>query len=77
MDDVGTIGTARTGAAAGDVSVRLDGVSKHFGTFVAVDDVDLDVQRGEFFSLLGPSHAESRTIRLENRGTVISTSTRP
>jgi ABC-type glutathione transport system ATPase component len=43
------------GAPSGDVSVRLDGVSKHFGAFVAVDAVDLDVGRGEFFSLLGPS----------------------
>jgi putative spermidine/putrescine transport system ATP-binding protein len=61
VDEVATIGTAPTGAPAGDVSVRLDGVSKHFGSFVAVDGVDLDVRRGEFFSLLGPSGSGKTT----------------
>ena len=32
------------------ISVR--GVSKHFGAVHAVDNVDLEIQRGEFFSLL-------------------------
>jgi putative spermidine/putrescine transport system ATP-binding protein len=61
VDEVATIGTAPTGASAGDVSVRLDRVSKHFGSFVAVDAVELDVQRGEFFSLLGPSGSGKTT----------------
>ncbi len=61
MEEAATIGTAPTGAPAGDVSVRLDGVSKQFGTFVAVDGVDLDVRRGEFFSLLGPSGSGKTT----------------
>ena len=61
MEEAATIGSARPGAPAGDVSVRLDGVSKHFGTFVAVDAVDLDVGRGEFFSLLGPSGSGKTT----------------
>ena len=61
MEEAATIGTAQTGAPAGDVSVRLDGVSKHFGAFAAVDRVDLDVARGEFFSLLGPSGSGKTT----------------
>ena len=61
MEEAATIGTAQEGAPAGDVSVRLDGVSKHFGAFVAVDRVDLDVGRGEFFSLLGPSGSGKTT----------------
>jgi putative spermidine/putrescine transport system ATP-binding protein len=61
VDEVATIGTAPTGAPAGDVSVRLERVSKHFGSFVAVDAVELDVQRGEFFSLLGPSGSGKTT----------------
>ena len=61
MEEAATIGSASAGAPAGDVSVRLDGVSKHFGTFVAVDAVDLDVGRGEFFSLLGPSGSGKTT----------------
>ncbi len=35
--------------------LTIKGLSKHFGDFVAVDELDLDVERGEFVSLLGPS----------------------
>ena len=61
MDEAATTGTAPPGTPVADVSVRLDGVSKHFGAFVAVNDVDLDVARGEFFSLLGPSGSGKTT----------------
>jgi spermidine/putrescine transport system ATP-binding protein len=37
------------------VEVGLYGVTKRFGNIVAVDDVTIEVKRGEFFSLLGPS----------------------
>ena len=37
------------------VEVGLYGVTKRFGDMVAVDDVTIEVARGEFFSLLGPS----------------------
>jgi spermidine/putrescine transport system ATP-binding protein len=37
------------------VEVGLYGVTKRFGNVVAVDDVTIEVARGEFFSLLGPS----------------------
>jgi spermidine/putrescine transport system ATP-binding protein len=39
----------------GKVEVALYGVTKRFGTMVAVDDITIEVGRGEFFSLLGPS----------------------
>ena len=35
--------------------VRLDHVTKRFHDVVAVDDLSLNVERGEFFSMLGPS----------------------
>lgn len=41
--------------SAGLVDVGLEGVSKSYGEVTAVDGVDLEVKRGEFFSLLGPS----------------------
>jgi len=36
------------------VDVRLVDVVKRFGETLAVDHVNLEVQDGEFFSLLGP-----------------------
>src|SRR5262245_27807257 len=37
------------------LAVELCGVSKHFGSVVALHEVDLGIRKGEFFSLLGPS----------------------
>jgi spermidine/putrescine transport system ATP-binding protein len=48
-----------------DVDVRLDHVSKHFGDVIAVDDLSLEINRGEFFSLLGPSGCgKTTTLRM-------------
>jgi spermidine/putrescine transport system ATP-binding protein len=35
--------------------VELQNVTKRFGDFIAVDNVSLGIENGEFFSLLGPS----------------------
>jgi putative spermidine/putrescine transport system ATP-binding protein len=45
-----------------DAAVRFVGVRKAFGEVVAVDGVDLDVQSGEFFSMLGPSGSGKTTM---------------
>jgi putative spermidine/putrescine transport system ATP-binding protein len=45
--------------------VRLVGVSKRYGDVQAVDTLDLEVQRGEFFTLLGPSGSgKTTTLRM-------------
>jgi len=41
--------------STGVTDVRLERVTKRFGEAVAVDDLTLEIAKGEFFSLLGPS----------------------
>ena len=46
-------------------SVTLEGVTKRFGELVAVDDLDLELAGGEFFTLLGPSGCgKTTTLRM-------------
>ena len=46
-------------------AVRFEGVSKRFGSTTAVDDLNLTVRQGEFFSLLGPSGCgKTTTLRM-------------
>jgi putrescine transport system ATP-binding protein len=42
--------------------LRIEGVSKNFGTFRAVDRLSLDIGAGEFFALLGPSGCGKTTL---------------
>jgi len=47
------------------IDVRLDQVTKRFHEVVAVDDLSLDVEQGEFFSMLGPSGCgKTTTLRM-------------
>ena len=46
-------------------SVRLDRVTKRFGEFTAVRAMELDIPRGEFFTMLGPSGCgKTTTLRM-------------
>ena len=49
-------------AAAGEPFLRIENVSKFFGSFQAVKDVSLDVAKGEIFSLLGGSGCGKTTL---------------
>src|SRR5262245_28266189 len=45
--------------------LRLEGLTLRYGSFTAVDGVDLEVHRGELFGLLGPNGAGKRsTLRV-------------
>ena len=43
------------------IAVRFSGVSRYFGAVRAVDQVDLEIRDGEFFSMLGPSGSGKTT----------------
>jgi len=49
----------------GEPAVRMKGLVKRFGDFTAVDNVTIEVGRGEIFGFLGPNGAgKSTTIRI-------------
>lgn len=59
----GTSTPAETNTATPSVSLR--GLTKTFGGSTVVDDLDLDIVSGEFFSLLGPSGCgKTTTLRM-------------
>jgi ABC-2 type transport system ATP-binding protein len=43
-------------------AIKVEGVSKRYGQVQALNSVDLDVRRGEFFGLLGPNGAGKTTL---------------
>lgn len=43
-------------------ALELKGVTKRFGTFVAVNEISLDIRDGEFFTLVGPSGSGKTTM---------------
>ncbi|RKF14149.1 ABC transporter ATP-binding protein [Roseovarius spongiae] len=42
--------------------IRIDGLSKKYGGFTALEPTSLDIQRGEFLTLLGPSGSGKTTL---------------
>jgi spermidine/putrescine transport system ATP-binding protein len=53
------------GVDVAEIDVRLERVSKLFADVAAVDDLSLDIEEGEFFSMLGPSGCgKTTTLRM-------------
>jgi ABC-2 type transport system ATP-binding protein len=60
-----TPGTGTPPGAGAPPAIRTRGLTKRFGSIVAVDGLDLDVPTGVVFGLLGPNGAgKTTTIRL-------------
>ena len=52
-----------SGVAAGTVAdLEVRGIAKRFGAVVAIERVDIDVQRGEFVAIMGPSGCGKTTL---------------
>jgi len=52
------------------IAVQAKGLRRHFGEFVAVDGIDFEIPRGEFFGFLGPNGAgKTTTMRMIYRAT--------
>jgi ABC-2 type transport system ATP-binding protein len=61
-----------------DDIIQVQGVTKNYGSFTAVDDISFSVKKGEVFGILGPNGAGKTTtlemiegLRLITKGTIL------
>ncbi len=52
----------QTGQSRGEEAISMQGLTKRFGEMTAVDHIDLKINRGELFGLLGANGAGKSTI---------------
>ncbi len=61
----GPLRRALTHLKSGDPLIQIQNLVKHYGTFTAVDGIDLNIPAGEFFGCLGPNGAgKTTTIKM-------------
>ena len=58
------------GLSTGSHSLTLRGLTKRYGALAAVDGVDLEVERGKFLTILGPSGGGKTTVLMSIAGFV-------
>jgi spermidine/putrescine transport system ATP-binding protein len=74
---VGNVNAASVTSVASRTGIEIKGLTRRYGSVAAVDELDLSIAPGEFFTLLGPSGCgKSTTLRIvagledPTRGTV-------
>jgi len=68
--------TSTSSITAQDPYLVIRGVTKVFGAFTAIENIDLDIYKGEFISFLGPSGCGKTTLLRAISGLDVQTSGR-
>jgi spermidine/putrescine transport system ATP-binding protein len=64
-EPIASANNVRAQSAEPSAAIQFESVTKRFGETTAVDALDLEVEKGEFFSLLGPSGCgKTTTLRM-------------